>query len=58
LIGEAKKGGLKGYFFLDVSHMGTNYELCYDLEENDNGEMIIIILMGSGENFYPELKVI
>ena len=56
MIGEAKKGDLKGYFCVDLNHMGTNYELCYALEEDENGEIVIIVLMGPRENFYPQLK--
>lgn len=55
-VGEAKKGDLKGYFCVDINHIGTNYELCYTLEEDDNGDMILIVLMGSRENFYEQLK--
>jgi len=56
LIGEAKKGDLKGYFCLDVKHMGVNYELCYTLEEDENGNIVVVVLMGPRENFYPVLK--
>lgn len=55
-VGEAKKGDLKGYSCLDVHHTGTNYEICYALRENEEGELIVIILLGPRENFYPELK--
>lgn len=55
-IGEAKKGDLKGYSCLDVHHRGTNYELCYAIREDEKGELILIILLGPRENFYPELK--
>ena len=55
-IGEAKKGDLKGYSCLDVHHRGTNYELCYAVKENEDGELILVILLGPRENFYPELK--
>ncbi|MBP1970325.1 Txe/YoeB family toxin of Txe-Axe toxin-antitoxin module [Virgibacillus natechei] len=54
--GNAKTGDLKGYFCIDVSHIGTNYELCYTLEEDDTGDMILIVLMGPRENFYEQLK--
>lgn len=56
LIGEAKKGDLKGYFCIDIHHIGTNYELCYTLEENEDGKLIVIILLGPRENFYSQLK--
>ena len=55
-IGEAKKGDLKGYSSLDVHHRSTNYELCYTIRENEDGELVLIILLGPRENFYPELK--
>ena len=57
-IGQAKKGDLKGYFCVDINHIRTNYELCYTLEEGDNGVLVlvIIILIGPRENFYEQLK--
>ncbi|WP_438317178.1 type II toxin-antitoxin system RelE/ParE family toxin [Sporosarcina sp. FA9] len=55
-IGDAKKGDLKGFFSLDVFHQASNYELCYKIEEDENGDLIVIILIGPRENFYPELK--
>ena len=55
-IGEAKKGDLKGYRCIDIMHLKTNYELCYTLEEDDNGELILIIMMGPRETFCEELK--
>lgn len=54
--GEAKKGDLKGYFCMDIHHMRTNYELCYGLEEDENGKLILIVLMGPRENFYDQIK--
>lgn len=55
-IGDSKKGDLKGYSSLDISHMRTNYELCYKLEVDDNGDVIVIVLMGPRENFWDDLK--
>ncbi|MCJ7840651.1 type II toxin-antitoxin system RelE/ParE family toxin [Lederbergia sp. NSJ-179] len=55
-IGEAKKGDLKGCFCLDIHHVGTNYELCYSLEELEDGQVVLILLMGPRENFYSQLK--
>ncbi|WML42073.1 type II toxin-antitoxin system RelE/ParE family toxin [Neobacillus sp. OS1-2] len=55
-VGEPKKGDLKGYSSLDISHMRTNYELCYKLELNENGDVVLIVLMGPRENFYDDLK--
>ncbi|MBT2571147.1 type II toxin-antitoxin system RelE/ParE family toxin [Planococcus sp. ISL-110] len=55
-IGEAKKGDLKGYSCLDIHHRGTNYELCYAIRENEEGELVLVVLLGPRENFYLELK--
>lgn len=56
LIGDAKKGDLRGYFCLDVHHLGINYEICYALETDDSGKIIVIIFIGHRENFYAELR--
>lgn len=55
-VGDAKKGDLKGYYCIDVNHMRTNYELCYAVEEDENGKIILILLLGPRENFYEQLK--
>lgn len=56
LVGEMKKGDLKGYYCLDVVHRKINYEICYTMEKDENGELVLVVLMGPRENFYPELK--
>jgi mRNA interferase RelE/StbE len=55
-IGEQKLGDLAGILGYDVSYKGTNYEIAYRVEENDDGELVVVILAGSRENFYEELK--
>lgn len=55
-IGEAKSGDLKGIFSLDVFHAGQNYELAYRVSQFDNGEVVVILLAGTRQNFYKELK--
>lgn len=55
-IGESKKGDLSGYQSLDLYRNGTNYELAYHLEEKTSGKLIAVILFGTRENFYDELK--
>ncbi|SFG90456.1 type II toxin-antitoxin system RelE/ParE family toxin [Sporolactobacillus nakayamae] len=55
-IGESKKGDLVGYQSLDLYNKGINYELAYRLEEDGNGKLVVIIMFGSRENFYEELK--
>ncbi|MGG5252246.1 type II toxin-antitoxin system RelE/ParE family toxin [Neobacillus sp. SM06] len=55
-IGDPKKGDLKGYSCIDISHLRTNYELCYTMKEDANGQLILVIMMGPRENFYHDLK--
>ncbi|MFE4145175.1 type II toxin-antitoxin system RelE/ParE family toxin [Peribacillus sp. YIM B13472] len=55
-LGEPKKGDLKGYSSLDISHMRTNYELCYKIEVNEKGDLVVIVMMGPRENFWDDVK--
>jgi len=54
-IGTQKVGDLGGVFGYDVKYAGTNYELAYRIYE-ENGKLIVVILAGTRENFYDELK--
>ena len=54
-IGELKAGDLAGVYCLDVYYSKTNYELAYKIYEED-GQMVVVILAGTRENFYEELK--
>lgn len=54
-IGEEKKGDLSGIFGYDIYYNKTNYELAYTVEYVEN-EMIVVIMAGTRENFYSELK--
>ncbi|GHV32054.1 addiction module toxin RelE [Clostridia bacterium] len=54
-IGEAKTGDLSGVFCRDIYYNKTNYELAYTLVEKDD-ETVVVILAGTRENFYDELK--
>ena len=53
--GELKTGDLAGVYCWDVYYSKVNYEIAYRVLE-DNDELIIIILAGTRENFYQELK--
>ncbi len=53
-IGEAKKGDLKGIYGFDIFYHNINYEISYKIYEKEN--IIVIILIGTRENFYQELK--
>lgn len=52
--GEAKTGDLRGLFGLDLYYDRINYEIAYMIEEEQL--VIIVILVGTRENFYKELK--
>lgn len=55
-IGEFKTGDLSGIRGYDFRYKGTVYEIAYILEEGKDGEWIVVILAGTRENFYNELK--
>ena len=52
--GHEKTGDLAGVFGLDVFYNKTN-EIAYRIYEN-NGKIVVVILAGSRENFYNQLK--
>ena len=54
-IGEAKNGDLAGIYGYDIFYNKTNYELAYRVEYIEN-KIIIVIMAGTRENFYNELK--
>jgi len=53
--GEAKTGDLKGMYCCDIYYNKTNYEIAYQIFEL-NEKLVIVILAGTRENFYQELK--
>jgi mRNA interferase RelE/StbE len=53
--GEAKTGDLVGIYCRDVCYNKTNYEIAYTIHEED-GQLVIVILAGTRENFYQGLK--
>jgi len=55
-IGDLKAGDLAGIYCCDITYKGTKYELAYRLEENKNGEVVVVIMAGTRETFYQELK--
>ena len=54
-IGELKTGDLAGVYCYDFYYNKTNYELAYRIYEEDD-HIIVVILTGTRENFYDELK--
>ena len=53
--GEAKVGDLAGVYCKDVYYNKTNYEIAYRIYE-ENAKIVVVILAGTRENFYKELK--
>ena len=54
-IGTQKVGDLRGIYGYDIKYSGINYEIAYRIYE-ENGQLIVVILAGTRENFYEELK--
>ena len=54
-FGEPKTGDLSSIYCCDIFHNKTNYELAYTIVEEDD-ETVVVILAGTRENFYEELK--
>ena len=54
-LGELKMGDLAGIYCFDAYYNKTNYEIAYQIFE-ENGNLVVVILAGTRENFYEELK--
>ena len=54
-IGHAKSGDLNGIYGYDIYYNKTNHELVYTVEYV-NYQIIVVIMAGTRENFYDELK--
>lgn len=54
-IGEEKTGNLAGMYCYDIYYNKTNYELAYRVRQLDD-LTIIVIMAGTRENFYEQLK--
>lgn len=60
-IGEDKHGDLAGVKGYDIYYCKINYEMAYTIEtaldeETGETEVVVVILAGTRENFYNELK--
>ena len=53
--GKVKTGDLAGVYCCDIHYNRTNYEIVYQIFEKD-GKFVVIVLAGTRENFYQELK--
>jgi mRNA-degrading endonuclease RelE of RelBE toxin-antitoxin system len=54
-IGQVKIGDLSGIYCYDVYYCKINYEIAYRIYEED-GQLVVVVLAGTRENFYSELK--
>ncbi len=54
-IGKLKTGDLAGIYGYDIFYNKTNYEISYTVHIV-NDTTVIIIMIGTRENFYNELK--
>lgn len=54
-VGEQKTGDLTGVYGYDIYYNKTNYELAYAVERVGE-EIIVVIMAGTRENFYDQLK--
>jgi addiction module RelE/StbE family toxin len=54
-VGSQKTGDLRGIYSYDVKYNDVNYELAYRIYEEEN-QFVVVILAGTRENFYEELK--
>ena len=53
--GTQKTGDLSGIYGYDVYYNKVNYEIAYRIYET-NEQSVVVILAGTRENFYHELK--
>lgn len=54
-VGQSKHGDLTGIYCYDVFYDKSNYEIAYTIFEVD-GKKVVVLLVGTRENFYEELK--
>ncbi len=54
-IGQPKHGDLSGVYGYDVYYSNINYEIAYAIYESDS-KKVVVLLAGTRENFYEELK--
>lgn len=54
-VGAAEVGDLSGFYGWDVYYARTNYEIAYSIYEEE-GRLVVVVLAGTRENFYQELK--
>ena len=55
-IGQIKTGDLNGIYAYGFKYQNTDYRIAYKVSVNEDGTLTIVIMIGSRENFYTELK--
>lgn len=55
-VGELKTGDLSGVYGYDIYYNKVNYELAYMVEYLED-KIIVVVMAGTRENFYNQLKV-
>jgi len=55
-IGSLKIQDLSGIYCYDVRYSKVDYEIAYRIYEEDKNNLIVIMLVGTRENFYEDLK--
>ncbi|WP_418791714.1 type II toxin-antitoxin system RelE/ParE family toxin [Phosphitispora sp. TUW77] len=55
-IGDIKTGDLAGIWGYNVYHNKTYYEIAYYLAENEKGELVVVVMAGTRENFWDTIK--
>ncbi|ADI01328.1 MAG TPA: type II toxin-antitoxin system RelE/ParE family toxin [Syntrophothermus lipocalidus] len=55
-LGNAKTGDLSGVYCYDIYYNKTNYELAYTIVKKNTNTVVVIILAGTRQNLYEELK--
>ena len=55
-VDEAKTGDLSGVYGYDIYYNKTNYKLAYTVEYLEN-VVVVVIMAGTRENFYDQLKL-
>ena len=53
-VGNEKRGDLKSYYTYGFKYDRVDYRIAYTI--NDDNEIVIVVLTGSHEKFYEELK--
>lgn len=55
-VGQTKIGDLAGIYGYDIRHKGVSFEIAYLLSEDKKGEIIVVIMAGTRENFWDVIK--